>query len=124
MNFDAPAEIRRLKNIIEEKNEEIRQLREAGHATFAFPSALGLTPTENRIVSRLLAASPNILSTSRLMLICAKNPAREANEKTVHVHMCRVRRKLAPFGVTVRNLRDEGYSIEKAGAERLKGLIA
>lgn len=122
MNLDLSAEPRRLRDLIEEKDEEIRQLREAGRATFAFPSLLGLTATQARIVSRLLEASPQMIGADRLRLLCLLRE--ETLDKTIHVHVLNARRKLAAHGVAIRNHYGEGYSMEKASAERLKGLIA
>ena len=123
MNAVLDPQLRRLRVLLEERDEELRQLREATRASFVFPSKMKLTLTEGRILTRILSVSPNVLSTEQLMVICAKNPERQPSEKTIHVHISRMRRKLAPYDVAIRSVRDEGYGIEKDGAARLRSLI-
>ena len=123
MNAVLDPQIRELRILLERREEELRQLKEATRSSFVFPSEVGLTLTEGRIVTRMLSASPGVLSTEQLMVICAKNPERQPCEKTIHVHVSRIRRKLAPYDIVIRNVREEGYGIEKDSASRLRSLM-
>ena len=121
---DALLEIRRLHATINEKDEEIFQLREASRAISDWPLDFHLTPMQSRILSRLFEGSPNIVSRERLMTYLHGVDSDRASDKTLDVHVYNIRRKIASFGVTIDMRWGCGYSISQASAAILKELIS
>ncbi len=121
---DALLEIRRLHATINEKNEEIFQLREASRTVSDWPLDLHLTPMESRILSRLFEGSPHIVIRKRLMTYLHGIDSDRASDKTLDVHVCNIRRKIASFGVTIETRYGEGYSISKESAAILREFIS
>ena len=125
LRFDPLAEIRRLRQIIDARDEEIRQLRDANRNIPTFPRTFRLTPAEARIVWRLVSAAPSLVSRESLSIISSGKPlARRAGEKTLDVQLSRIRRKLTPYGVLIHNIYGEGFMIDANHARRLKELTA
>lgn len=97
---------------IEYLEEENRQLREAlrGSPDLHFPAKWELCPAEKRILRSLIGANDGYRSRTALKHAASVSDA--TDEQTINVHVSRLRRKLAPFGVNIATVYGQGYQID------------
>lgn len=110
---------RALRERIAELEEENRQLKEALKPTLAWPSDIHNAP-ERIVLSMLLARSPNIVAHDRLMAHAFDVDQAEQNIRAV---VWRLRKKLAPLDIEIKNARGEGYYLDAASAIRARKLL-
>lgn len=118
-------EIVKLRQRIEELEEENRWLRDQMTAT---PDGgrfhcLGLTVTEEKILSAIYNVSPGTISTDRLagMTGRRKDPDEMTNPRgNVNVYIWRLRKKLRPMGVHIRTAWDVGFFIDAESKNKLE----
>jgi two-component system cell cycle response regulator CtrA len=108
---------------LEVENDELRErvlLLEAGEGAEWFaPIEFRLSPAMSRILGALLARE-----------FCTKEHLHQANAdargfceteiKIVDVYICKLRRRLRPFGLEIRTLWGRGYALEPESADRLR----
>lgn len=117
---------------IEELEEEVRQLRSGVHPDY--PQAIkqlpiNLTGMERHAFAQLLAAPPSHIVTRRQLEKAAlssenahKNEYNErGNMASVIVH--HLRRKLGPFGISIRNAWGQGYFIDRESREKWSDVV-
>lgn len=104
---DGLREIRGLRERIGELEEENRQLKAALKPSVCFPAAWKLWPREAKILAALYA-SPGLVTYESLR-IAMVGIRGDAPENMVQVYMCRMRPKVAPFGIEFRVVRGAGY---------------
>lgn len=108
---------------LEEENERLRQRIEAlksddKREPLIFPTSWRLSPQERSVLSTLM--SRDWASHRR---ICSLMPTTsEALAKIVHLHITRIRNKLAPFGITIETLYGDGYRIPPAAKDLIRRL--
>lgn len=112
-----------MRERIEELEEECRQLREMLVPPVTFPYDLGLSKIENDILAFILARAPNVALKNRILYAVWRDPDDAADLKTINVHICKIRRKLAPFGVAITVAWGEGYFLHSAAAAILRGWL-
>ena len=114
------AEIARLRAAIEERDETIRQLKAmVADEAIVIPAGWRLTRTEARIF-RLLARRETAQLDLLLDALWGDNLDIDDPERTLRVHVSRLRRKLRTTGLDVRSDRGLGYSL--TGRHKLKEL--
>lgn len=114
-----------LKRKLARRDEEVRQLRAALMPIAAMPVVLDLATKQNQILAALLGASPSFLSKDRLFQIVTdveRQP--ELDPQSIESHVSHLRRKIEPFGISIRVMRYVGYALPADSARVLRALIA
>jgi DNA-binding response OmpR family regulator len=107
------ARIRALEDEVETLREALRQAEDnlAGGRSIVWPVELRLTPAEGRVLGALVSGA--LRSVDQLNV--AGSVSGVLNELTSNVtsaRMCRLRQKIAPYAVTVRNIWGQGYILQ------------
>lgn len=100
--------------------EQVRQLKDALTAEFRAPAEWHLTRSENTIMGVLVqleTASLNAIMTA----LYGTRPGDVPNQEIVGVFICRMRRKLKPFGITIQTVIGVGFFLDPETRQRLKG---
>lgn len=105
----------------EELRERVRQLEEMLGMTFDAPLQLGLTGTETMVLGLLSKVE---MATKEAMLshLYSDRPNDVPELKIVDVFICKMRRKLQPFGITIDTVWGRGYALPKSAKVRLAEL--
>ena len=111
---------RALREQIDELEEENRQLKEALESSLLWPSVI-YNAAERVVLSMLLARSPNIVAHERLIAHAFDVDSAGENIRAV---VWRLRKKLAPLDIDIKNARGEGYYLDAASAIRARKLLA
>lgn len=96
--------------------EENRQLRDALRCTEAarFPAKWGLAPADKRVLTSLIGA-PGGFRTKEAMFAAARRwESTKPDHHLLTVVICRLRKKLKPFGITIHTVTGEGYKLDPA----------
>lgn len=81
------------------------------------PLEWGLTPSEQLVFAAL--ASREQLSKDQIMAVVYRNVGRdEPYQKIVDVFICKLRRKLKPFGVVITTVWGQGYRLDPDARRR------
>ena len=75
---------------------------------------VALTPLEVRLVEVLLERFGTVVG--QRAMVAAGWPGSEARRNLLDVHMLKLRRRLAPAGLTIRTVRSRGYLLEAAAS--------
>lgn len=106
--------LRRLLAASDQENEilraRVRQLEDALIGTFEVPVEWSLTGSERQVfgvlVTRSLATREAIMAA-----LYRDNAVDEAEIKIIDVFVCKIRKKLDPFGVKIATIWGQGYSL-------------
>jgi two-component system cell cycle response regulator CtrA len=115
------ARIDALEAELDVAHEKIRALNDQFlHASYEAPLELELTATEERVFA-MLAKREQISSKEQLMfsLYSGRATDEEPEPKIVDVMVCKIRRKIAPFGLTIETAWGRGYVMPKASRDKL-----
>ncbi|RUM06789.1 winged helix-turn-helix domain-containing protein [Rhizobium chutanense] len=94
--------------------ERVRQLEEAlMPASVMAPIEYQLTANEARVFSHL--ASRDFGTKQSIMMALYSDRAEEPEIKIVDVFVCKMRRKLKPFGVRIETIWGQGYRLARPG---------
>lgn len=117
--------IRELLNRIEELEARVESLEAVSLAEVPSDLAGVLTSTEARLLG-FLVRKPGVVSKQQLMeLLYEQRSSGEVPEtKVVDVFVCKIRRKLKPFGIDVATVWGQGYCLAAPDRARLKALEA
>lgn len=124
------ATIARLRDRVEELEEENRQLREQLSPRVSLSNSIGvrLTQVEENILNMLIARSPNIVTHEVLSEYSRDGVTPRVEElascNQAKVYVCKIRKKIAPIGVEIATHWGQGFSLDKANAAKLRALIA
>ena len=118
----SPAEIRGLRERIGELEEENRQLKAALRPSVCFPATWKLWPREAKLLATLYA-SPGCVTYANLRIAMVGNRGEEP-ENIVQVYLCRMRPKVAPFGIAFRVVRGTGVVLEPQGRAAVTRAVA
>lgn len=91
--------------------ERIAVLEEQLGMRLEAPLVLGLTGQETRIFGMLLKRDILTKDAGMLTLYGHRNAGEEAEPKIVDVFVCKMRKKLAPFGITIETHWGAGWSM-------------
>ena len=109
--MDADARIEALVAERERLEARVDQLERAMGMDFIAPLEWRLTTAETRVFGVLLARE--LATVEAVMAALYRDVAKdEAQPKIVDVFVCKIRRKLKPFGVEIRTLWARGYYLE------------
>jgi len=115
-------EIAVLRSCIDELIEENRQLREAMYGELPLPGKLGLSVTQGRILAALYRArGPARMA----VLLTAQSHGRaEIDPDLIRIYICKIRRKLNPFGIDIKVVWRFGYELTAPSRKILDGMVA
>ncbi len=103
---------RQLREENEMLRERVRQLEsELVPAHFSFPVKYRLTGSEAVVLRRLMATE--VASPRSIILALYSDRSEDYPEPSiVNVWICKIRKKLRPFGISIQNIWGEGYRLE------------
>ena len=102
--------------------EQVRQLTEMiGGTLFEFPRNWKLTRAEQRLLNSLYTGSKGFRRHEALMYAVAHSD--RADDALLKVQVCKVRKKLKPFGIEIKTVWGEGYELTPASSEIIKRAI-
>lgn len=105
----------------EELHERIAQLEGMLGQTW-LPPIFGLTSKEEQVVQSLL--SSDVMTSERAMLaLYSDNPDDPPDEKIIDVFVCKIRKKLEPFGVEIKTHWGRGWSMSTESKNEIRALI-
>lgn len=114
---------------LEKENDDLRDrirvLEEMVGVTFDAPLGFGLTRDEAVIFGTLVKNS--LVTEQHLMTLLYGLRQDEAGIGIIKVHICRIRRKVKPFEIEVKNIWGRGYTMpadSKAIAKQLSAELA
>lgn len=121
--MDAAARIEGLEAENERLRARVRELEQAAGGEFVAPLAWGLTTHETRVFGVLMVRE--IASKEQILDIVYDDPLKDKPAvKIVDVFVCKIRRKLEPFGVGIETLWGRGYFLTPETKAAVKGLLA
>lgn len=96
--------------------ERVRQLEEAlAPSTITVPLEWRLTGSEARVFAHL--TTRHVATKQSIMMALYSDRANEDPEmKIVDVFICKMRKKLTPFGIVIATVWGQGYALESRGA--------
>lgn len=113
--------IEALEREIDELHERIRQLEEDRlGADWVAPIELGLTSHEERVLAVLLRRQGVVSKEMMMDALYGLLPGDSEPEiKIVDVYVCKIRKKVAPFGLKIETHRGRGYFLDAASRQQL-----
>lgn len=112
---------------IEAENEELRERLRALEKEFGFhddvPIVFGLTPTEGKIMSLLGARDTATRAQLMTAVLSDRLPGKEPEMKIVDVFVCKIRKKLKPFGIEITSLWGRGYRLAPEMKAKVAGYL-
>jgi two-component system cell cycle response regulator CtrA len=124
VGHDWEARARLLDAENETLREQNRQLKEEIGLAAQAPPMFGLTTQEAAIFGVLLANRAPRKSTFMTALYSDGAYDDEAEEKIIDVWICKIRKKLKPFGIEIKTNWGESYEIPGASKARVRELMA
>lgn len=116
-----------LRDQLAQAQEELRQLKELFTPKIVFPLAWRLSIAESRILSSLYKFTSG-MPVSTAALHSAVGTHRFDDEPTepkiVQVYICKMRPKLAPFGIKIETIWGRGYVLTKSSREIITEALA
>lgn len=111
---------------LEAENERLQDrilvLEELLGMGIEWPLFLGLTPHEGKVLGALMRRE--VQSKEGLLLALYGNRPGDAPEiKIIDVFICKLRKKLARFGITVDTLWGQGYRLPTAMRDKIKATV-
>lgn len=108
--MDADARLEALEAENERLRDELDHLKASLGLNFVAPLEFGLTGSEMKVFGRLL--KPGIATKDALMATLYRDAGRdEAEAKIVDVFVCKLRRKVKPFGIEIATVWGLGYQM-------------
>jgi len=108
-----------LRARISELESENAALRELQNIPEAAAPVFGFTVSENNIFNALMARE--IISEDGLMsLLYSARADNPPMDNVISVFLCKIRRKLKPFGVTIHNRKAHGWLISREHKARIR----
>lgn len=112
-----------LEIVNEELQEQILALKELVGMTKPKPSFIRLTATESKLFNGLMVAQ-FLTKESILTLLYAERLGDEPMQKIIDVYVCKLRKKLRPYGVEIDTVWGRGYSIKQDMKDLITALEA
>lgn len=109
----------RQRHEIEMLQEKVRQLQEVlAPPSVRIPVEWRLTASERRVF--VFLTTRELATTPAIMQALYSDRADEPDERIVAAYICKLRKKLTPFGIRIQNVWGQGYSL----ADRQKARVA
>lgn len=102
--------------------EQVARLEGLMGITMKAPIELGLTPHEAGVFGVLMAR--DMVTKDMVMAAIYRNGAKdEAEIKIVDVFVCKIRKKLKPFGIEIATIWGQGYRLTPAEKQKVRALF-
>lgn len=85
------------------------------------PTALGLAPTQERVLSVLVRCAGRVVSREHLFA-CVWEGREIESDKNLHVQICHLRRKLRSHGIEIETHHTIGFRLSRENRDRLEAL--
>jgi two-component system cell cycle response regulator CtrA len=112
---------------LEAENEELRalvaELKLLAFGEWTAPPEWRLTAAQQRVFAFLLKRGFARRDQIAAALWSDRHERELPNPRTMDVQVCLLRRKLAPFGVTIRTVWGSGYALNPEDRARLRGVL-
>lgn len=102
--------------------DRIRLLEEMVGVSFEVPLAFGFTGKEREVFGCLLKNT--LVKREHLMRVVYPPPYDDVEMKILDVFVCKIRKKLKPFDVSIETQWGEGYFIKPEGKKKVEELLA
>ena len=102
--------------------EQVKLLEEALGAKMPGPSFVHLTTHESRLFGALRSTA--FMTKEAILNVMYGGMLEEPNQKIIDVYICKIRRKMAPFGVEIDTVWGRGYCISDVMKARINLLEA
>lgn len=112
-------EIATLRRQLDEANETIRQMREVREVN-PLLGVLGLTKNECEILSAIV--DHGRISREQLFVRVWGARRDPPDPQIIDVHLCRIRKRLKPYGMRIKTLWGAGWEMSKDDCERVREL--
>lgn len=104
--------LQRQHHEIQTLRERVRQLEEAlAPSSIIAPFEWGLTVSEARVFAHL-ASRAFATKQSIMMALYSDRPDQDPEIKIVDVFVCKMRKKLTPYGVSIDTVWGQGYALQ------------
>lgn len=111
---------------LEAENDRLRDrclfLEEAMGLTVEAPVFLGLTTHEARLFGALLKR-PMVSKAGVMATLYSERPDDEPEMKIVDVYVCKIRKKLKPYGIEIETIWGQGYRMTEAMRAKASSMI-
>jgi two-component system cell cycle response regulator CtrA len=112
-----------LEDEVAELREKVRSLEALIAPDIIVPIEWGLTGKEGLLLS-LLVGRELVSKDYAIQAMYALNHDDDIpDQKIVDVFVCKIRKKLTPFGVTIHTVWGKGYTLDQSTRQRLKSQI-
>lgn len=116
--------IRSLRDENARLREEVVQLRAALSECEPLPQEWRLSPLETRVFGVLVRRPCASFTAIMTALYSDRADADVIDDQTaIRCYVCKIRRKLTPFGITITTRRGHGYALDPATRARFAGAV-
>ena len=120
----APDLGRRLSSL-EAENEELRERLDwyrvnVFGSELRFPIDWHLTPTEERLLAALLSPLEYMSTEALMIAMYDASPDDEPDDKVIDVFVCKLRKKVKPYGIEIRTIFGRGFAIPNPRRRELR----
>ena len=113
--------------VVERENDELRERIAQLEGLLGFrtttPIEFGLTGCEARVFGALLAREIATKSAIFAAVYANRSECDQAEPKIVDVFVCKMRRKLKPFGVDIKTAWGTGYYLDNETKKRVRAMM-
>lgn len=117
--MDVERKLRELQKQNDFLQETVYRLREALTETRMLPREWRLTPSEQNIIGVMVNREVGTYEAFLTALYLAKGRP-EASQKILQVFICRLRKKLEPFGIEIHTIWGRGWALSPAARAMLR----
>lgn len=114
--------VRRLEDEVATLRERVAALGQLLHGGFVPPLEWDLTVAEAGIIGVLMTRA--IASKEAIMVLLYGDRANSADTKICDIFVCKIRRKLAPYGITIETAWGRGWWLAPETKARIRTWIA
>lgn len=114
---------RHLRDRIEELEEEVRQLK-ADAKAISFPYEWRLTAAQARLLRRMYELPGAFITLPQAYDALRLWADGDSERNLVRSQICKMRPKLAPFGIEIRKRWGEGYDLPESTVANIKAVLS
>lgn len=112
------------RELLDHYRERIKQLEETLGLQIEAPYAFGLSPTETKLLG-LLRAHEVLRLNAVMVALYSCRPGDPPDEKIVSVYVCKLRKKLKPWGLNaqIKAVWGVGWRLTPEGKAAIQGMV-
>jgi len=116
---DEGEELINARKVIKQLNDEVCRLNDIlRNGVTGAPEWWNLTPAETRLISAIASVYPRVISVDGIL--SRAWPDSYPDNKVIAVHICKIRKKIKPWDVSIINHYGAGFSICEKGARMMR----